>query len=78
MALLDMLVKANFNIIVAHVNYKSRLESDDEEALLKKYCKEKSLLLEVAYFDHNYKGSFEDAARKFRYNFFEIIYKKLI
>lgn len=76
MALLNMLVEEGFNVIVAHVNYKTRVESDDEEKLVRNYCKEKSLILEVSYFDHNYKGSFEDAARKFRYNFFAKIYDK--
>lgn len=76
MALLNMLVEEGFNVIVAHVNYKTRVESDDEEKLVRNYCKEKSLILEVSYFDHNYKGSFEDAARKFRYSFFADVYKK--
>ena len=70
MALLDMLVNHNFNIIVVHVNYKTRLESDSEEKLVVDYCIKNNLNYEIAYFDNNYKGSFEDAARKFRYNFF--------
>lgn len=76
MALLDMLVNHNFNIIVVHVNYKTRLESDSEEKLVVDYCIKNNLNYEIVYFDNNYKGSFEDAARKFRYNFFSIIYKK--
>ena len=35
MALLDMLIKENYNVIVAHVNYKTRDESDSEEQLVK-------------------------------------------
>ena len=76
MALLDMLVNHNFHIIVAHVNYKTRPESDSEEKLVIDYCIKNNLNYEIAYFDNNYKGSFEDVARKFRYNFFSIIYKK--
>ena len=74
MALLDMLVKENFNIIVAHVNYKTRNESDLEEELVKQYCLRNNLKYYINYFDNNYKGSFEVAAREFRYNFFSKIY----
>ena len=35
MVLLDLLIKNNLNIIVAHVNHKLRKESDQEELLLK-------------------------------------------
>ena len=76
MALLDMLVNKNYNVIVAHVNYKTRDESDDEEQLVKDYCSFHNIKCYVSYFDHNYKGSFEDAARKFRYAFFSDVYKK--
>ena len=76
MALLDMLLKENFNIIIAHVNYKTRDESDAEEAMVKEFAKSHNIKCYVDYFDHNYKGSFEDAARKFRYNFFAKIYEK--
>lgn len=76
MALLDMLLKDGFNVIVAHVNYKTREESDAEEELVTKFTSQHNIRLEVSYFDHNYKGSFEDAARKFRYSFFEKVYKK--
>ena len=76
MALLDMLIKEKYNVIVAHVNYKTREESDSEEQLVKEYCASHNIKCYVSYFDHNYKGSFEDAARKFRYAFFAEIYKK--
>lgn len=76
MALLNMLVKSNFNIIVAHVNYKTRKESDLEEQLVIKYCNEHNLKYFITYFDNIYKGSFEAAARKFRYSFFQKVYEK--
>lgn len=74
MALLDMLIKKSFKIIVCHVNYKTRNESDDEEQLVRNFCKNHNLEINVAIFDSNYKGNFEDVARKFRYNFFAKIY----
>jgi tRNA(Ile)-lysidine synthase len=75
MALLDMLLNHNYNVTVCHVNYKTRQESDDEEKLVKSYCDKHNIKCYVKYFDHNYKGNFEAAARKFRYSFFEEIYK---
>ncbi len=74
MALLNMLINENFHVIVAHVNYKTRNESDSEEALVKDYCIKHNVECHVAYFDHQYKESFEAAARKFRYHFFAEIY----
>ena len=76
MALLDMLIKEKYNVIVAHVNYKTREESDSEEQLVKDYCTLHNIKCYVSYFDHKYKGSFEDAARKFRYAFFAEVYQK--
>ena len=45
MALLNMLKNHNFNIAVAMVNYKTRLESDEEEQLVRNYCKENNIKL---------------------------------
>ncbi len=74
MALLNMLLNAKFHLIVAHVNYKTRKESDSEEALVKEFCKKNNIEFYVTYFDSLYKGSFEAAARIFRYRFFSKIY----
>lgn len=76
MALLNMLLNDSFNVIVAHVNYKTRDESDSEEALVINYCKKHNIKVYVETFNHAYKGNFEDVARKFRYNFFSEIYLK--
>lgn len=76
MALLDMLLKQNYKIIVAHVNYKTRKESDDEERLVKKYCKSHNIMCYVTYFNKSYRGSFEAIAREFRYDFFADLYEK--
>ena len=75
MALLDMLHKANFKLIVVHVNYKTRQESDYEEVLVKEYCLKNNIQFFVSIFNQTYKGkSFEDVARKFRYHFFASVY----
>ena len=39
MALLDVLRKENYNLVVAHVNYKSRPTSDRDEEIVKEYCR---------------------------------------
>ena len=76
MALLDMLRNHNFNIIVAMVNYKTRLESDDEEILVKNYCQKYNIKCYTTTFDEKCERNFEAVARKFRYNFFSEIYFK--
>lgn len=76
MALLDMLYNEGFKLIVCHVNYKTREESDSEEELVRHYCNKKNIKCKVTYFDHNYKGNFEAEARKFRYNFFAKVYQE--
>ncbi|QBF34975.1 tRNA lysidine(34) synthetase TilS [Mycoplasmopsis phocirhinis] len=65
------------NLIVASVNYKTRTESDSEIELVKKYCSENNVILEVfeCFFALN-KGNFENWAREQRYEFFKQIYFK--
>ena len=77
MALLDMLVKEKYNLVVCHVNYKTRKESDHEQDIITRYCAKYNIPLYVKIFDSKEKGSFEDIARKFRYRFFKEIYDKV-
>ena len=77
MALLDMLIKEEFDIVVAHVNYHKRKESNLEEELLKKYCSERNVVCEVLdtaglTCDKN----FQEWARELRYKFFADLIKK--
>lgn len=77
MALLDMLIKEEFDIVVAHVNYHKRKESNLEEELLKKYCSERNAVCEVLdtaglTCDKN----FQEWARELRYKFFADLIKK--
>ena len=75
MALLDLLYKHQFNIVVAHVNYKKRIESDEEESMVKQYCRIKQIpIYATTYQDSNEKKSFQVKARNFRYHFFKSIY----
>ena len=67
----------NLKIIVAHVNHKLRIESEEEKEMVENYSKEKNLifeLLEITKYSNN-KFSEEDA-RKRRYDFFNELIKK--
>ena len=72
MALLDMMSKDNFDIVVAHVNYHKRKESDFEEESLKQYCQNRGIpcfVLDTSGLKHV--GNFQEWARKIRYQFFK-------
>lgn len=67
----------NLKIIVAHVNHKLRIESEEEKEMVENYSKENNLifeLLEITKYSNN-KFSEEDA-RKRRYDFFNKLIKK--
>ena len=74
--LLNLQEKLKFKIIVAHVNHKKRVESDEEEQFLEDYCFKKNLVFEKMILDNKYKGNFEAYARKERYKFFEELISK--
>ena len=72
MALLDMMKKENYSLVVAHVNYHKRKESDFEEKSLKKYCGDNKLscfVLDTSALKVS--GNFQEWARKVRYEFFK-------
>ena len=72
MALLDMMLKDGYDLVVAHVNYHKRKESDFEEDSLRKYCKTKKIkcfVLDTSKME--IEGNFQDWARKVRYEFFK-------
>ncbi|ENY69259.1 tRNA(Ile)-lysidine synthase [Mycoplasmopsis bovigenitalium 51080] len=65
------------NIVVATINYKTRLESDLEVEYVRSLCESKHVTFECKTFIYgkNY-GNFESWARKKRYEFFNEIYLK--
>ena len=64
-------------IICAHVNHKVRKKSDEEEKMVREYCKNKNIIFELLTIDEYKKIKFnEDDARKRRYVFFEELIKK--
>ena len=76
MALLDMLRVNNFNVVVAHVNYKSRPTSDRDEQIVASYCEKYKLNFYNTVSIHEDNSNFEKWARNVRYNFFKKIYQE--
>jgi tRNA(Ile)-lysidine synthetase-like protein len=71
MALLSMMQQEGYTFEVAHVNYKKRKESDQEAKDLHSYCAKHSIPLHTKEVSQPLKGNFQDAARRFRYEFFK-------
>ena len=80
MALLNLLCgiksEKNLNIIVAHVNHNVRIESKDEEILVKDYCYKNNIIFESMIIKETIEKNFEMEARKLRYEFFNKLIKK--
>ncbi|MBU4690448.1 tRNA lysidine(34) synthetase TilS [Mycoplasma sp. ES3157-GEN-MYC] len=65
------------NLVVAHINYKTRPESDYETELVKNFCESNNVLFFFKIFDYTQcKGNFENWARTKRYEFFKSVYDK--
>lgn len=71
--------RLNLKLDVCHINYKLRgLNSDEDEKLVKKVCKELFISAHFANFNKNdIKKPNENLLREFRYEFFEKIRSKL-
>ncbi len=77
MALLHMLLQEHLEVIVCHVNYHKRKESEEEEARLRKFCEEYHLPLFVLRAPNPPKQvNFQAWARDVRYRFFASTYQK--
>lgn len=80
MALVDMVNnlkdKYNLKLIVAHVNYHVREESNEEAEYVKEYCEKNNLIFEYFYVDEYGDDNFENEARRLRYKFFGRLAKK--
>ena len=65
------------NIIVAHVNYQKRTNANDDEKIVRFFCKEFYIpfYTKKVKYENEY-GNFQDWARKQRYDFFKTIYKQ--
>ncbi len=71
--LLNKLYKQNIKLVVAHVNYCLRDSAFNDESIVKEYCQNRSIPLEILYPAPFRKGNFQRWAREVRYNFFKEI-----
>jgi len=76
MALIDILVKQNYNVICAHVNHKVRLESESEAKMVEDYCIKNNIIFEYMEINDYSDDNFENEARNKRYTFFDELIKK--
>ena len=74
--LMELRKKIGFKIIVAHVNHKKRIESEEEEHFLKLYAEKNDLIFENMSIDVYKKINFHAYAREVRYKFYEDLVKK--
>jgi len=76
MVLLHLIMAQKIDFGVAHVNYKLRVQSDDEEKLLNCYCADRNIALHIyvasrEQMDDLKSGNLQSKARTIRYSFFE-------
>ena len=76
MSLLDLLIKNNYNIVVAYVNHNMRKDTYKDEELVENICRKNNIRLEKIKFNYSKDSNFHDEAHNFRYNFFKKICKK--
>lgn len=70
MCLLNLLINENYKVVCAHVNHNIRIESKDEYAFLKKYCREKNIIFEGMELPSNLDKN-ESFYRQKRYTFYK-------
>jgi len=76
MVLLDVLLRAGFKVVIAHVNHGKRPESEDEYTALKRFAEEKRLPFEYHKITEPISGNFQAEARKIRYRHYSETAKK--
>ena len=73
--LFDLLLKAGFQVVIAHVNHHKRIESNFEEEYIRDLVKEKECPIEVLHYNHEGEN-FQAEAHNSRYEFFKEVLKK--
>lgn len=63
--------KYNLKIVCAHINHNLRKESNEEEDMVRQYCKKNDIIFENMTIDNYKTTSIENEARQKRYKFFE-------
>ena len=70
MALLNMCIECDMDVVAAHVNYHHRKEADIEEKYVRSFCQKHQIPLCVRNEPFVWNGNFEASARDWRYSFF--------
>lgn len=76
MFLLSNLLKMNYSIVVCHINYNLRKESEMDENLVKDFCQQNKIPLEVKRVKEKITKNIQAKARAIRIDFFLKIAKK--
>lgn len=74
--LLDILLKLDYKVIIAHVNHNLRDESKDEEQYTVELAQKLKIPYEIYNFHHDNVGNFEAKAHEERYSFLKDVLKK--
>ena len=70
MALLDMCVKENLHVVIAHMNYQKRDSADRDMHIVEVYAMQHQIPCEIRMQKKKCKGNFEAFAREERYHFY--------
>lgn len=76
MVLFDVLYKAGFKLIIAHVNHNKRIESKMEYKNIQEIANSLNVPFEGLVLNKNIEGNFQEIARKKRYTFFTAVAKE--
>ena len=75
MALFDMCMQLNMNLVAAHVNYHHRPTADRDEQIVREICKKHQVPFELLCPEQS-TGNFQNWAREVRYQFFKDVAEK--
>ncbi|CAM9109388.1 tRNA lysidine(34) synthetase TilS [Mycoplasma marinum] len=64
----------NKKVVVAHVNYNARPDSNNDENIVREFCKENNIEIKVLSLKGKPKTNFQAWAREVRYDFFKEVY----
>lgn len=74
--LCDLKQELKFKLIVAHMNHKQRIESEEEAEFVKQFSSENNCLYEYYELTENIPSNFHSEARHIRYKFFDNVISK--
>lgn len=71
--LLNILMKLNYNVVIAHVNHHMRAQSEIEEKYIRDFGKENNIKTFVYEYNHTNNDNFHSDAHSARYNFYRSV-----